>query len=97
MDPFFSAINKTHSNCLRIFKCWGVITFLIAFIDLILAVLVGADYNENCIRGSGELSCTPALLVIAAKGFILWIVNVVFVYVFYRIIRTIESVSSGYF
>ena len=97
---FFLAINKTHSNCLNVFKCWAVIAFLIAFIDFILVVLVGVDYNVNCIPDSGERICTPVfipVLVVAAKGFILWIVNVIFVYVFYRIIRTIQSVSNYYF
>ncbi|KAJ3660694.1 hypothetical protein Zmor_005132 [Zophobas morio] len=84
-------INKTHSNCLNLFKCWAVITFLIACIDLLLVVLLGVDYHENC---SLPYRCTDVyipVLVIAAKGFFLWIINVIFVYVFYKIIRTIQS------
>ncbi|XP_044255535.1 uncharacterized protein LOC123005706 isoform X2 [Tribolium madens] len=93
-------INIDDSRFLNVLKYWEVDTILISFLDLLFVILLGVDYDKTCFSGPTNLEiskrilleagCTNAtitVLVVAAKGFILWIINVIFIYIFYGIIR----------
>ncbi|KAJ3660704.1 hypothetical protein Zmor_005142 [Zophobas morio] len=76
-------------------KQWAEITLLISLLDLITVIILGVDYH-NCVNMYGvqttalEETCANGflpVLVIAAKGFVLWIVNVIFGQVLYNMSR----------
>lgn len=72
---------------------WSFITIIVAIWDLILIIVLGLDYdkcladmsNSNLLIESDfltglQLHCTDSIfvpLVIVAKGFVLWVINVV--------------------
>lgn len=68
----------------NVFRAWAYITLLISFIDFILVILLAIDFRF-CKHAYGVDSgvCVNIIipvLVIAAKGFTLWIVNVSFAF-----------------
>ena len=77
-------------------RLWSLATSVICLLDLILSILLGIDY-QNCFNDASrvvfaelasEQVCANIILpvlIIAAKGFTLWIVNVIFAFILFRI------------
>ncbi|KAJ3660698.1 hypothetical protein Zmor_005136 [Zophobas morio] len=75
-----NVLRKLSLNVPIVFKDWALITWIISLVDLILVIMLGFDYGRYCKDAYGEEHCTNTvipILVIAARGFILWFVNVI--------------------
>jgi hypothetical protein len=93
-----SVINKNSFNLPILFKDWALVTWVIAFVDVIIVVLIGCDYDQNCLPNYDEYTCINTLipvLVIAARGFILWFVNVIVAWRLYKSARFLRR-DGGY-
>jgi hypothetical protein len=80
-------------NLRLIYQIWTANTALVCLIDLILVIILGADYDK-CLSDNLEGICVNGILpvlVIAAKGFILWIVNAIFVVVVWKISKQLQQ------
>jgi hypothetical protein len=91
-------INKNSFNLPILFKDWALVTWVIAFVDVIIVVLIGCDYDQNCLPNYDEYTCINTLipvLVIAARGFILWFVNVIVAWRLYKSARFLRR-DGGY-
>ncbi|XP_044271274.1 uncharacterized protein LOC123015555 [Tribolium madens] len=100
----FSALllRKKQTNESKVFIQWSYATFLVCFLDFITVVILGADYGK-CYRKAKEMGymalsyegiCVNGIitvLVIAARGFVLWGINLVLAFAMYRIGRHLKS------
>jgi hypothetical protein len=80
-------------NLRLIYQIWTANTALVCLIDLIVVIILGADYDK-CLSDNLEGICVNGILpvlVIAAKGFILWIVNAIFVVVVWKISKKLQQ------
>lgn len=62
---------------------WGTLTLIISLIDFIFVCLLGRDYDEcsDSFLLNNDVSCYLAygiVLTIIARGFLLWVINVIF-------------------
>ncbi|XP_044255261.1 uncharacterized protein LOC123005528 [Tribolium madens] len=74
-----NVLKKRSLNVPILLKDWAIITLLISFVDMIFVILLGCDYGQNCLYYFDEEICINTfilVLVIAARGFVLWFVNV---------------------
>ncbi|KAJ3660693.1 hypothetical protein Zmor_005131 [Zophobas morio] len=71
-------------------------TVIVSVLDVIFVVSLGIDYNETCVNSEWELNtelCDKALipvLIISAKVFVLWVLNVIFVYMLRHIATKLQ-------
>ncbi|KYB28265.1 hypothetical protein TcasGA2_TC031072 [Tribolium castaneum] len=81
-------------------KAWSLVTLLICVWDFLTVVILGADY-DNCLRFAKtsnskldfEFYCSTALLtvlVIAAKGFVLWFINLFLAWAMFKVSKEIK-------
>ncbi|XP_008200326.1 uncharacterized protein LOC103314894 [Tribolium castaneum] len=90
-----SVLKNRGLNVPILFKDWAIITFLISFVDLIFVILLGCDYEQNCLYYFGQEICINTfipVLVIAARGFVLWFVNV---FVAWRTFKNAKILREG--
>jgi fructose-specific phosphotransferase system IIC component len=91
-------VRRHDSNPIGALKCWATNTIIISVLDFLLVVLIGVDYSKHCIPSLTESVCTNVVipvLIIAARGFVLWFVNVIFAYVILQIAKTLHDVSCN--
>ncbi|XP_063911318.1 uncharacterized protein LOC135128338 isoform X2 [Zophobas morio] len=92
----FYVLGKKQKREKLALRLWSLATSVICLLDLILSILLGIDY-QNCFNDASrvvfaelasEQVCANIILpvlIIAAKGFTLWIVNVIFAFILFRI------------
>lgn len=79
---------------------WSYFTLLISAWDLINVIIFGTDYHK-CIKSlpvgvNSEFICANGILpilVIAARGFTLWFLNVIFAVVIHNISKSLTKVN----
>ena len=85
---------------------WSHLTLLISVWDFITVVILGSDYSK-CLDWAGSYYSDPleisyqgtcstgflTALVIAAKGFVLWIVNVIFALILHNMAKELKKVK----
>lgn len=90
--------NKRNPN---IFVRWSIITWIVCGLDFLFVILLGVDYDKclsaydvdynpfNYICADGILP----VLIIAAKGFVLWFVNLIFGIVLFKMSKSVKQVT----
>jgi hypothetical protein len=84
-------------------KFWSKITWVVCFWDFITVVVAGADYSK-CLKDASryieiQASCANAILpvlIIAGKGFVLWVVNAGFALTLHRLSQQPQPVSHNF-
>ncbi|KAJ8919887.1 hypothetical protein NQ315_006416 [Exocentrus adspersus] len=77
---------------------WGVVTLITSLIDLVFACLLARDY-ANCTEESSESihQCyltTGIVMTVAARGFTLWLVNIILSFTMLYIASHIEEADK---
>lgn len=91
----FSVVKKRGVNVPITFKDWAIITWLISFVDIVFIILIGYDFHQNC-PFEDEETCVNTfipVLVISARGFVLWLVNVFVAWRTYKNAKILRQVS----
>ncbi|KAJ3660705.1 hypothetical protein Zmor_005143 [Zophobas morio] len=85
------ALREQNTQVQKYLKLWSYITFVISLWDFLVVIIFGSDYGK-CLsyvdkyfwipteKIANQLICANAVLpvlVIAARGFVLWVVNVI--------------------
>ncbi|CAG9763259.1 unnamed protein product [Ceutorhynchus assimilis] len=76
-----SITGKGHNFYGKAIGGWTLITGLVSLLDLILVGLISYDYDQYKNKGNAdttEITAIGIVITLAARGFVLWIVNVVF-------------------
>ncbi|XP_068903720.1 uncharacterized protein [Tenebrio molitor] len=87
---------QKRGNLRRIFQIWSANTALVCLLDLIIIIILSSNY-QKCLSEMGislEIICANGILpvlVIAGKGFVLWIVNAIFVVVVWKISKQLQQ------
>ncbi|CAH1371997.1 unnamed protein product [Tenebrio molitor] len=86
-------------NLRLVYQIWSANTALVCLVDLILVIILGANYDKCLSENSTsfEVICAVGILpvlVIAAKGFVLWIVNVMFAVLLLYIAKQLQQVRT---
>jgi hypothetical protein len=83
-------------NLRLVYQIWSANTALVCLVDLILVIILGANYDKCLSENStsSEVICAVGILpvlVIAGKGFVLWIVNVMFAVLLLYIAKQLQQ------
>jgi hypothetical protein len=87
---------QKRGNLRRVFQIWSANTALVCLLDLIVIIILSSNY-QKCLSEMGislEIICANGILpvlVIAGKGFVLWIVNAIFVVVVWKISKQLQQ------
>jgi hypothetical protein len=87
---------QKRGNLRRVFQIWSANTALVCLLDLIVIIILSSNY-QKCLSEMGislEIICANGILpvlVIASKGFVLWIVNAIFVVVVWKISKQLQQ------
>jgi hypothetical protein len=86
-------------NLRLVYQIWSANTALVCLVDLILVIILGANYDKCLSENStsSEVICAVGILpvlVIAGKGFVLWIVNVMFAVLLLYIAKQLQQVRT---
>jgi hypothetical protein len=87
---------QKRGNLRRVFQIWSANTALVCLLDLIIIIILSSNY-QKCLSEMGislEIICANGILpvlVIAGKGFVLWIVNAIFVVVVWKISKQLQQ------
>jgi hypothetical protein len=87
---------QKRGNLRRVFQIWSANTALVCLLDLIVIIILSTNY-QKCLSEMGislEIICANGILpvlVIAGKGFVLWIVNAIFVVVVWKISKQLQQ------
>jgi hypothetical protein len=87
---------QKRGNLRRVFQIWSANTALVCLLDLIVIIILSSNY-QKCLSEMGislEIICANGILpvlVIAGKGFVLWIVNAIFVVVVCKISKQLQQ------
>ncbi|KAJ3629075.1 hypothetical protein MTP99_013498 [Tenebrio molitor] len=87
---------QKRGNLRRVFQIWSANTALVCLLDLIIIIILSSNY-QKCLSEMGislEIICANGILpvlVIASKGFVLWIVNAIFVVVVWKISKQLQQ------
>jgi hypothetical protein len=91
-------LQTKNQRIIRDVRLWGGITLLISMVDLLVVILLGVDYHNckdlyNYHVMSLEEACANGILpvlVVVAKGFVLWFVNIAFAWVLLKMAQRIK-------
>lgn len=79
----FVLVLRSNKKIAAVIKAWGLLTLLMCFFDFVIVILLGMDFKK-CLEHANSISleeiCTVGIfpvLLIAAKGFVLWIINLI--------------------
>ncbi|RZC32385.1 uncharacterized protein BDFB_001552, partial [Asbolus verrucosus] len=79
----------------HLFGAWSIVTVLISLVDVVLTSLIARDYKEHLIDQM-IIVCYGIVMTLTARGFILWIVNIVFATVMAKfVIDVIKDENNG--
>jgi hypothetical protein len=92
--------SKSNPKLDKHMKFWSKITWVVCFWDFITVVVAGADYSK-CLKEASrsieiQASCANAILpvlIIAGKGFVLWVVNAGFALTLHRLSQQPQPVG----
>jgi hypothetical protein len=91
-------LHTKNQRVIRDVRLWGGITLLISMVDLLVVILLGVDYHNckdlyNYHVMSLEEACANGILpvlVVVAKGFVLWFVNIALAWVLLKMAQKIK-------
>ncbi|CAH1371998.1 unnamed protein product [Tenebrio molitor] len=87
---------QKRGNLRLVYQIWSANTALVCLVDLIVIIILSSNY-QKCLSEMGislEIICANGILpvlVIAGKGFVLWIVNAIFVVVVWKISKQLQQ------
>jgi hypothetical protein len=87
---------QKRGNLRLVYQIWSANTALVCLVDLIVIIILSSNY-QKCLSEMGislEIICANGILpvlVIAGKGFVLWIVNAVFIVVVWKISKQLQQ------
>lgn len=99
---FFKAIYANKNRQVIVMRIWGGLTLLTSLIDLMMTMLMAMDYT-TCRGTSSEIisqaqySCYLAVgivMTIVARGFTLWLINVILAIILITMLRNETNVSK---
>ncbi|RZC38593.1 uncharacterized protein BDFB_011330 [Asbolus verrucosus] len=102
-DCLFVVLNKNGGELRLALRAWVYVTIIVCILDLITVIILGSDY-EKCLEFMRrinsentvylEAECANGILpvlVITAKGFFFWIVNVIFARIIFKIAKRLKQ------
>lgn len=86
------------------FFSWAILVITISLVDLALTILLGIDYdywtklesvstNPDVNTYTYPLLCTAIVMCLAARGFVLWVINIIFAFIFAKNIKLLTKNS----
>jgi hypothetical protein len=94
----------TNDDSTKPLSNWAIIVFAISGIDLLLFTLIAKDYDQNCNKSVDKnqtelqmigvrIICSSVMypmLILTARGFIFWVVNLIFAIVIWTTVRNVN-------
>ncbi|CAH1372008.1 unnamed protein product [Tenebrio molitor] len=94
----------TNDDSTKLLSNWAIIVFAISGIDLLLFTLIAKDYDQNCNKSVDKnqtelqmigvrIICSSVMypmLILTARGFIFWVVNLIFAIVIWTTVRNVN-------
>lgn len=89
-----SAVHRHHWMILAKLLSWIITTLIISILDVIIGIIFAIDYHNSDCNTAEEIMLALAsivMMIVAFKGFVLWLINIILVIYLILQIITIEQ------